>query len=135
MTFSIYGSIPTLLYKAIKHQKLEEDSGGDFAANYTYVKDVANGIYLVTTAAKLNNNLYHITSGELFKMSHVVQTIRKILPDSQIGFGPGGGEFAKDAPIRGPLSIKRVSSELGFKVEYPLERALLDYTNWLKEHV
>jgi nucleoside-diphosphate-sugar epimerase len=129
------GPIPYFLYKALKGEKVAEKSGGDFSANYSYVKDVAHGIYLAYVAKNLSSDIYHIGSGMNYMTKDVVNAIKRAIPDSELSIGPGEEPYSLQTPVRGPLDIERARKELGYQVSYSLVDAISDYAAWMREEL
>ena len=57
------GPIPWFLKCALSGQPIVEPSGGDFAASYTHVSDVAAGLLAAYEAEALRHPVYHLGSG------------------------------------------------------------------------
>lgn len=129
------GPIPYFLYKALKHERVAEQSGGDFAANYSYVKDVAHGIYLAYMKDHLLNDTFHIGSGLNHTTREVVEAIKRAVPGSELSIGPGEEPYSLQTPVRGPLDITRATEELGYRVQYPLTQAVQDYAQWMRREL
>ncbi len=124
--------VAAYLWKAMRGEAVEESSGGDFPANLTYVKDAANGICLAYATQKLKHRLFHISSGQNYRVSEVAAIISRIVPKATIRIGPGmgGGASLLTTSVRGPLAIGRAERELGYRVEYTLEDGLRDFAAW-----
>src|SRR5690606_22732418 len=57
------GPIPELLRRALRGEHINEASGGDFAASFTYVPDCAAGLLAMWNAEGLSYDTYHLGSG------------------------------------------------------------------------
>lgn len=128
----LFHPITRYLKSIAKGEEVREDSGADFFANFSYSKDVANGIYMLYTANKLKHRVYHVGSGKNYTINEVVNAIKKVIPEAKISIGPGLGDYIKEHPLRGPLDITRIKEELGFK-PYELEEAIKDYYALIKK--
>jgi len=121
------------LWGAIEGKKVIIEAG-DYPLNLTYVKDVCNAIFLIYTTEQLKHTVYNISSGKLYKLAEAAEIIKKKIPTAQIEIRRGTEtKFATQAPIRGPLSIDRISSELGFKPEWDLEKGIEDYIREVRQ--
>ncbi len=58
------GPIPEFLKRAMRGETVNEPSGGEFAASFTYVVDCAAGLLKAYQAKTLTHNLYHLGSGQ-----------------------------------------------------------------------
>lgn len=126
------GPIPLLVRKALSSNKVVEETGADFIANFSYVKDVAKGIVLAYLAVHTPSHIFHVGSGQNYTLVDVARAIMRALPGTTITLGPGAGPFDKQAPIRGPLEIRRAREALGFVVSYSLDQGIAELVEWVK---
>lgn len=129
------GPIPYFLIGAVRGERLHEASGGEFIANFTYVKDVAQALVLAYRKDALPSNLYNLSNGRHYSTAEIVETIRRVVPGADISVGPGMKPWIDYTVLRGSFDITRARTELGFEVHYPLEKALADYAAWLRENL
>jgi nucleoside-diphosphate-sugar epimerase len=129
------GPIPYFLIRAVRGEKVNEPTGGEFFANFTYVKDVAHALLLAYRKDSLPSNLYNVSNGEHYSAAQIVETIRRVLPGAEVSVGPGMQPWIDYTVLRGSFDITRIRTELGFEVQYPLERAIGDYAAWLKANL
>ena len=123
--------VRTIAYKCVYEGKVEEPSGLDFAGDFSFVEDVADGIGGLYTADKLSYSLYHLGGGILYQVTDIVKILKEIFPDVSIAVGPGDQPYAGQAPIRGPLCIERAKNEIGYEVKYSLSDGIKKYAAWL----
>lgn len=126
------GPIPYFLLRALRGERVHEPTGGDFIANFTYVKDVARGLVLAYRAATLPHSLYHLSNGEHYSTRRIVDAVRKAVPGADLSVGPGMEPWIGFTVLRGSFDISRIREDLGFEVRYPLEAAMADYAAWLR---
>lgn len=93
--------IPQLMWDVIKNKRINQETGGSFAADFSYVKDVAHGIVLSFLMESLPSPIIHIGSGEMLQVMEVVKTIQDIYPDLPVYVGPSAEPYSSQAPIRG----------------------------------
>ncbi|HKR90199.1 MAG TPA: NAD(P)-dependent oxidoreductase [Phenylobacterium sp.] len=102
-----------------------------------YVKDMAEGMALVTTSLTLRFPVYNIGSGEAPTYQCFVDAASEAAP----GFGlrlPSRLESA--GPVAsGPLDglwqdISRAKQELGYSPRYSVRHAIAEYVDWLRRH-
>lgn len=126
------GPIPYLLLRALRGERVQEPSGGDFIANFTYVKDVARGLVLAYRAPSLPHTLYNLSNGEHYSTRQIVDAIRRAVPEADLSVGPGMEPWIDFTVLRGSFDISRAREDLGFDVRYPLDAAMADYAVWLR---
>jgi len=111
----------------IRGQDVFEENGFDLC----YVKDCARGIALLTLAESLPNRVYNLGAGRLTSNAAMAATIRRLLPAAEPTLKPGRGpNFRPDAY----MDISRIRQDVGYAPEYPIERAVPDYIDWLRDH-
>ncbi|HSB78780.1 MAG TPA: NAD(P)-dependent oxidoreductase [Candidatus Methylomirabilis sp.] len=129
------GPIPYFLIRAVRGEKVHEPSGGEFIANFTYVKDVANALLLAYRKESLSSTLYNVSNGQHYSTAEIVETIRRVLPGADVFVGPGMKPWIDYTVLRGSFDLSRIRTELGFEVQYPLEKAIADYAGWLRANL
>jgi nucleoside-diphosphate-sugar epimerase len=129
------GPIPYFLIRALRGEAVHEPSGGEFIANFTYVKDLANVLVNAYCKESLPSNLYNVSNGEHYSTAQIVDAIKQVVPDAEISAGPGMTPWIDYTVLRGSFDISRVKKELGFEVEYPLQKGIADYAAWLKQNL
>jgi UDP-glucose 4-epimerase len=111
-------------FSGMRYGPPKADDGGDA----TYVKDCAIGIQMAHAAPTLQHHIYNVGNGKATRNRELVDAIREVVPDFQAELPAGG-----DADNRF-MDLSRISSELGYKPKYGVERGLADYIDWLKSH-
>lgn len=127
------GPIPSYLMRALKGIAIDE-GGGDFAASFTYIEDVADGLVAALDAPKLDHALYHLGSGVNYDVQEVAAAVRLAVPGASIKTGPGTEPWTTYTAMRGPLAGDRLQNDTGFKCGYSLERGIKLYADWLRKH-
>jgi len=129
------GPIPYFLIRAVRAEKVHEESGGEFIANFTYVKDVANALLLAYRKEVLPSTLYNVSNGEHYSTAVIVEAIRRVIPGADVSVGPGMKPWIEHTVLRGSFDLTRIRTELGWEVRYPLEKAIADYAAWLRANL
>ncbi|MEM2526040.1 MAG: SDR family NAD(P)-dependent oxidoreductase [Candidatus Methanomethylicaceae archaeon] len=120
------------LEKVLAGESIILPSGGDHPLDYTYVKDLANGIFLAFTKRPIQHRVFNISGGKLYTLHDVAEAIKKVIPEAKIELGPGlWEELLRQAAIRGPADITYAQQELGYKPRYSLEEGIKEYAEWL----
>ena len=73
------GPIPSYLMRALRGEAIRE-GGGDFAASFTFIDDVADGLIAAATAAELRFDTYHLGHGVNFTARQAAEAVRKAVP-------------------------------------------------------
>ena len=102
---------------------------GSDQLDFTYVKDLVQGIELVINNEKAINQTFNLTYGESRSLADMAEIMRAHFPDLDIKYTPKD----KLTPNRGTLSIEKARSMLGYSPQYPLENGYVDYINWYKQ--
>jgi UDP-glucose 4-epimerase len=105
----------------------------------TYVKDIAFGMGLVIRAASLKHHIYNLGSGRAVTYGEIARAAEKAIPgfkvqlrsEAQDSHTASGGEVKMGNFY---MDISRLHDELGYEPQYPPERAMAEYTEWLRTH-
>ncbi len=109
-------------------QIIKEADGADHPCEYTYIKDLARGIFLAHTTRPLQHRLFNIASGVQRPRHDLIDLVKKTYPQARIEVGPG---ISPTGNLRGPCHLDRARTELGFEPAYTLETGLAD---WLRQY-
>ena len=126
------GPIPWFLKCALSGQPIVEPSGGDFAASYTHVSDVAAGLLAAYEAEALRHPVYHLGSGLNFSTSQVADAVRRAVPGASITVGPGTAPWTDHTRMRGPLAGNLLFEDTGFKPKLDLEQGVRSFADWMR---
>lgn len=128
------GPIPLFLKYALAGIPIKELRGGDFAASYTYVADVAAGLFAAYKTDNLNNGIYHLGSGANYSTHDVAAAVKEAVPGSIISIGAGTEPWTDDTRMRGPLAGDNLFKDTGFKPHYSLSEGVKDFANWMRSN-
>lgn len=126
------GPIPEFLKRVLRGEAVHEPGGGDFAASFTYVTDVARGLLAAFRAEALNHAVYHLGSGENYPTFRVAEAIRRAVPGAEIEVGPGYEPWTQFTVRRGPLECERMKADFGFRPAHALEPAIAEFAEWMR---
>ena len=93
---------------------------------------MAKGIVLAYFAMHTSSHIFHIGGGQSYTAVEVARAIMRVLPGTILTLGPGASPFDKQAPIHGPLEIRRATEELGFVVSCSLDQGIAELVEWVK---
>lgn len=105
--------------------------GANVALDLTYVKDVAEGIFLAYTVRPIKHYIFNVSSGSLCSLSKLAATVMKVIPGSRIEVKSGIWEPMERFPPRNPLDITRAQEELGYRPRYNLEKGVAEFIGWI----
>nr|ART40103.1 K422 [uncultured bacterium] len=93
-----------------------------------YVRDAANGIALLQTAAALKHRVYNVGAGRETANREFVDAIESAF-GTKVQLNPGRGPNARDDAF---MDLTRIREDVGYSPEWPVERAMADYIAWLR---
>jgi nucleoside-diphosphate-sugar epimerase len=128
------GPIPLFLKLALAGQPIREPSGGDFAASFTHVADVAAGLVAAYEASVLSHAVYHLGSGRNYTTRDVAAAVRAAVPEARIEVGPGTAPWTDDTRMRGPLAGTRLRDDTGFTPALDLQAGVRAFADWMRAH-
>jgi UDP-glucose 4-epimerase len=118
------------LENALMGKPLTLHNGGASKLDFTYVKDTAKGIVLALESDKAVNNTFNITRGEGRSLKEFAMILKGLLPNLKI--------VSEEAPVdekrpeRGALGIEKARRLLHYEPDYPLEKGLKEYFEFVR---
>jgi UDP-glucose 4-epimerase len=104
----------------------------DDRTDWTYVKDLARGIQMLTTADKLNHQLYNVGSGRASSMKETYDAIKAVIPEAKAAALVAGA--TPNLPEEPVMALDRISSDVGYEPEYSVESGFAEYIGWLRNN-
>jgi UDP-glucose 4-epimerase len=95
--------------------------------DFTYVKDVAQGL-VRTLLAPVENETFNITAGQGRTLRELYDLLRERFPEMPVEVSERDDDFR---PKRGALDVSKARELVGYAPEYPLERGLWEYVDFL----
>lgn len=127
------GPIPSYLLRSLRGEAIAE-SGGDFAASFTFVGDVAAGLLAAADTNELSHDIYHLGPGENYNVRAVVEAVRAVVPEASIELGAGTEPWTTFTAMRGPLAGTRLQDDTGFQPAHSLAQGIAAYADWMREN-
>ncbi len=127
------GPIPSFALRALRGEAIQE-SGGDFAASFTHVSDVAAGLLAAVAAETLRHGMYHLGHGVNFPAAAVAAAVRAACPGAVLDLGPGTEPWTRYTALRAPLAGNRLAADTGFTPSVSLAVGVGAYVEWLRQH-
>jgi UDP-glucose 4-epimerase len=95
--------------------------------DFSYVKDVAQGL-VKALLSPVRNETFNITAGEGRTLTELHELLRVRYPDMPVEVSASSEDFR---PKRGALDIAKARGLIGYEPEYPLERGVGEYVEFL----
>jgi UDP-glucose 4-epimerase len=115
---------------ALRGRPIEIIDGPDTIIDFTYVKDVAQGIYLAGTKPNAANQTFNITYGKGRDLTEVADAIRTHVPEVIVRHVSAS---ETDRPRRGTLDISKARELIDYNPRWRLEDGVTRYLNFLKQ--
>jgi len=128
------GPVPVLLKAAVVGQPIRLPSGADFAASFTFVRDVAAGLLAAWRAPELRHDVYHLGPGVNYTARQVADAVRAAVPGACLELGPGTEPWTIHTRMRGPLAGDRLRQDAGFTLGHSLQQGIAAYAEWMRAH-
>ncbi|WP_447004601.1 NAD-dependent epimerase/dehydratase family protein [Saccharothrix isguenensis] len=96
------------------------------ALDLCYVKDCGRAIALLQLADRLNHRTYNVAAGRATSNAEIIAAIKDVVPDARVDLPTGGTGRASY------LDITRIHQDTGYRPAYDTERAVAEYTAWLR---
>ena len=98
--------------------------------DFTYVTDLARGIFAAATITNQRNETYNLTRGQARSLGEAAMLIKEITRSkSKVIYDT---DPLKDHPIRGALDISKARQHLNYQPRVDLQDGLGSYTHWIK---
>lgn len=114
--------------KAIKEEKILIQ-GKDEKLDFTYIKDLVDGVILASLKKNGVNNTFNITNGKGRSLLEFTKILKKYFP--KLNYKITSRDNFR--PKRGTLSILKANKLLGYKPKYSIEKGIKEYLSYLKE--
>jgi len=129
---AVQNPISMLLEKAIKKQPFILEKGGDHPIAYTYIKDLAQAIFLSIKMKKTKNSVFNIDGGRIVTVREVAEAVKSIYPNAHIEVGSGyWPTISQQTPTRGPGDLTRARQDLGYEPQYSINEGVKEFAQYL----
>jgi UDP-glucose 4-epimerase len=115
---------------ALRGEPYRLEKGGDHHFQFVRVEDVARAAILAADVEELGQRVYNITGGSQITLAAAANIVREAVPGADIEIGPGYTHLDR----QGPYDISAAERDLGYTPEWPVERGIGDYVEWLRNH-
>ena len=110
----------TKFVKATKNAGIIKIKGKDTKLSFTFVDDMAQGIFKAATTPGADNESFNIGSGVSSKLTDIAEYLRTLNPNVQIEVEDADPLY----PKRGALNIDKARRILGYEPKYAIEEGL-----------
>lgn len=97
--------------------------------DFTFVTDIAHGIYLAATKQEAANETFNVTCGNKRGLTEVADILKSWYPDLTVNITDPNKLY----PKRGQLSIKKANKLLGYESKVQLEEGLKIFHDFLED--
>lgn len=130
------------VWKAVRRAKERKPllvASPHYVLDFTYVKDIAEGIAMMMFAPQLMHDVYNVSGGSGYSLVELAEAIAETIPGTKVEVVAAGEPsddalFAKNGSRTGRLDIARLTTDTGFVPSYHLKSGLADYVKWLETH-
>lgn len=120
-----------MLVAAVRGATYSLPEGGEHGFHFIHALDVADAAVKAAHADAVAQPIYNISGGQQVTLAELASRILASYPESKVSVGPG---YWTGWDRQGPWSIEAASRDLGFVPQWPLERGLKTYAEWLSRH-
>lgn len=117
------------LPRVLRGESISEPAGYDHPCDFTYVSDLASGLFLAHTTRPLTHRLFNVTGGLLRTRADLARAVRTVVPGASISLGPG---LDPDRHLRGACDLTRARTELGYAPRMSLEAGIALWAETLR---
>ncbi len=103
--------------------------------DWVYSRDIAEAIVALLDAQRLSHDVYNISSGVAWTVNDWCEKLKKRYPDFTFRMTDREQEINchYSTPDRAPLSIRRLTDDIGFHTKFGLDEAFEDYMQWIQD--
>ena len=111
---------------AIYNKDITVQGDGSDTLDFTYIKDLVNGVIKVIENRKSKNNIFNMTFGSARKISDMIDILKIYYPNIKVL----KENRDKLIPKRGTLSIDKAKDLIDYSPSWPLEKGYPEYIKW-----
>jgi len=113
---------------AIRGLKLTINGDGSDGLDFTYIKDLCQGVLRAIVRPEARGEVFNLTYGSARTLNSLAELVQEHFPGIEICYNP------RDAlmPERGTLDISKARRLLGYEPQFPVEKGFLQYLQWYK---
>jgi nucleoside-diphosphate-sugar epimerase len=112
-------------------------AGLDFSRDWTFIDDTVRGIEATLFAPQLRYGVYNLSSGLSQSSQEIIDATAAYVPGTTVRVTDDAAEvninLIRRKP-RGPLSIQRITDDVGFHPSVPLQEGVRMFVEWWREY-
>jgi nucleoside-diphosphate-sugar epimerase len=114
---------------ALMGQPIKMSNGGAEALDFTYIKDLVDGITKTIENSNARNEIFNLTYGSARSVADMAEIIQEYFPNIRIM----NEERDNLMPERGTLDVSKADRLIGYKPSWPLDKGYPRYIEWYKK--
>ena len=122
-----YRVLQLFIESALNNEEIIANNPDKNYLDFTYVKDIANGIKQVTTSNTPNMECFNLTYGNARSLNDAINILKKYFKNLKIKITQNEGFY----PKRGTLDISKAKKIIKYNPKYSLETGIEEYINFL----
>lgn len=113
---------------ALRGETITVSGDGADRLDFTYIRDLVQGVLLVLRKDEAKNAVFNLTYGESRSIADMAEILRREVPAVRIEYAPRD----RLMPARGTLSVEKARRLLGYRPSWPLESGFVRYLEWYR---
>ena len=111
---------------ALQNKEIEIHGDGNEKLDFTYIKDLIDGITKVIENPNSKNEIFNITFGQARSINDLLDILKESFPSTTIK------KISRDKlmPKRGTLSIEKAKSIINYRPNWSIDKAYPEYIKW-----
>jgi nucleoside-diphosphate-sugar epimerase len=114
---------------ALNNMEIIVDGDGEEKLDFTYIKDLVDGVKKIIESKKSDKEIFNITYGSSRKINEMIEILKQNFDTLDVKYK----RRDKLMPVRGTLNIDKAKDLLNYQPSWPLEKGYPNYINWYKE--
>ena len=111
---------------ALQNKEIEIHGDGNEKLDFTYIKDLIDGITKVIENPNSKNEIFNLTFGQARSINDLLDILKESFPSITIK------KISRDKlmPKRGTLSIEKAKSIINYRPNWSIDKAYPEYIKW-----
>ena len=114
---------------ALNKKEITVDGDGEEKLDFTYIKDLVDGVKKIIESKKSDKEIFNITYGSSRKINEMIEILKQSFENLDVKYK----KRDKLMPLRGTLNIDKAKDLLNYQPSWSLEKGYPNYINWYKE--
>jgi len=114
---------------ALNNKEIIIDGDGEEKLDFTYIKDLVEGVKKIIESKKSDKETFNITYGSSRKINEMIEILKQNFETLDVKYR----KRDRLMPVRGTLNIDKAKDLLNYQPSWSLEKGYPNYINWYKE--